>query len=134
MTILTQTLLKILIAILAAYGWCFVYPYASLNHYGDMLLTALFILFLAALFLAPKKWRKPVLVFSSISSLAGIITTIWIILSWRLGVWFPSLPSILHQLFSTDGESSYHATDGQLFLILFLFFSIIYLTINRHKR
>lgn len=115
MLIATRTLL----ALFASYSWSMVYPYAAFDRTGDFLWAGFFLIFLLLFFSVPRRWRRPAIAFGIVSALAGLIATTWSALAWRTGVWMPEFPPVLHQLFSTDGEASYNASDGQLFLVVF---------------
>jgi hypothetical protein len=73
---------------------------------------------------------------AAVSAIAGVTTVLWSAASWRFGLWYPahSFPFLLHRLYSTDGESSYGASDAQMFLVLFFVVSATWFCAARVRR
>lgn len=71
---------------------------------------------------------------ATVSAISGLTALTWSGAAWRFGFVYPKIPPVLHWLFSTDGEASYNADDGELFLALFILFIVITLSVPRLRQ
>lgn len=115
----------LLLALPTGCSWALVYPHPELGAGGLAALLAGAGLWVVVLTFGSRPVRAWAGWFAAASVAAGLVTTAWSALSWTAGVWYPALPRVLHKLFDTDGEASYNASDGQLFILLFVFFMAV---------
>jgi len=110
----------LLLAVLAGFAWTMVYPFASQETFGDLLWLLLSLSFLVAFHVRRGATRSLAIVIAIVSVSAAVTSLSWSLASRRLGFWYPELPPLLQRLFHTDGEASYYAMHGQLFLASFI--------------
>jgi hypothetical protein len=125
MSRLASNSMLLLLSVLAGFAWALVYPFAGLGVAGDVLWLVLAVSCFAVLRFARSSVQLLAILAAVASAIAGFLTMVWSAAAWHLGFWFPKLPPILHRLFSADGEASYNASDGELFIVLFLFFLVL---------
>jgi len=112
----------LMLALPTSFSWALVYP----HHAPSTLVLAVAFagtsLFVLAVIFGNWSARAWLVSFAAASVAAGVVTIAWSALSWSAGLWYPVLPRVLHTVFGTDGEASYNASDGQLFIVLFVVF------------
>jgi hypothetical protein len=122
----------LLLAALSGIAWALVYPFYGVVT--DAIILVVGAIFFAAFQLTHGSIRWTFVLVAVASAVGGPVALVWPDASWRHGFWFPSLPPFLHWLFQTDGEASYNADGGQLFLVLFLVLLALLLAFPRLRQ
>lgn len=115
----------LMLALTASFSWTLVYPHHQANTLVLVVPFGGASLFVLAAILGNGSVRVWLASFAAASVAAGAVTIAWSALSWNTGLWYPVFPRVLHRLFGTDGEASYDASDGQLFIVLFVAFMAV---------
>ena len=121
--------LRLLLALVAGAAWSLVYP--RNDYAANFVIGASVALWLVLLFVSRGALQARATYIACLSVIAAFVAHTWSGLSWRHGVWVPELPFVLHRIFSTDGESSYNASDAQLFLVVLALLTCAGLTSRR---
>ena len=121
--------LRLALALIAGAAWSLLYP--RNDYAANYVIGASFAIWLVLLLATRGALQARATYFAFVSVIAAFVAHTWSGLSWRHGVWVPELPLVLHRIFSTDGESSYNASDAQLFLVVLALLTCAGLTSRR---